>query len=46
MNYTHHIILERIEELYANIGTLEKVYGDIFVLTDQPQPQDDDGMEL
>lgn len=37
MNYTHHMIMERIEELYADKGTIDKIYGDIFTLTEPPQ---------
>lgn len=44
MNYTHHMILERIEELYADMGTIDKIYGDIFILMDPPK--DDDSTEL
>lgn len=33
--------MERIEQHYAPIGTMEKIYGDIFVLTNPPK--DDDG---
>lgn len=37
MNYTHHMIIERIEELYSNKGTVDKIYGDIFVFMNSPE---------
>ena len=36
LNFTHSSIVERIEEFYKNIGTLEKVHGDVYVFDDSP----------
>lgn len=42
MNYTHHMIIQRIEEYYKDIGTVDKIYGEIFVLTTPPDVVGDD----
>ncbi|XP_044762514.1 uncharacterized protein LOC123319541 [Coccinella septempunctata] len=34
MNFTHASIMERIEEFYSEIGTMEKMTGDIYVQTE------------
>lgn len=31
LNYTHSTIMDRLEEFYRHIGTMEKVCGDIYV---------------
>lgn len=30
INFTHSRIMNKLEELYANKGTMEKLYGDIY----------------
>lgn len=36
LNFTHKGIMERLEELYSKKGTLEKIYGDIYVCEEPP----------
>ncbi|XP_044735282.1 glycine N-acyltransferase [Chrysoperla carnea] len=36
LNFTHKLIMERIEEFYSKRGTLEKVSGDIYVCEEPP----------
>lgn len=38
LNFTHKAIVDKIEEFYMQRGgTLEKVYGDVFVMTEPPE---------
>lgn len=30
INFTHFKIMDKLEELYANNGTMEKMYGDLY----------------
>lgn len=51
INFTHHRILEHLENFYTAIGTVEKVCGDIYVCTSLPddlQPEElpADGAEM
>ncbi|XP_076260541.1 uncharacterized protein LOC143196602 [Rhynchophorus ferrugineus] len=39
LNFTHAKIMNKIENFYANIGTVEKLYGDVYGLMD-PQIED------
>ncbi|XP_046658919.1 glycine N-acyltransferase-like protein 2 [Homalodisca vitripennis] len=39
LNFTHSDIMDRLEEFYQNIGTMEKVQGDIYVCSDTPSDQ-------
>ncbi|KAH1005996.1 hypothetical protein HUJ04_006883 [Dendroctonus ponderosae] len=34
LNFTHADIMSKIEEFYANIGTIEKLYGDVYGLVE------------
>lgn len=43
LNFTHACIMNKIEEFYQDKGTIEKQYGDIYVLTD---PKEDDGIDV
>ncbi|XP_018332564.1 uncharacterized protein LOC108742052 isoform X2 [Agrilus planipennis] len=37
LNFTHELVLEKIEKFYSHIGALEKTYGEVFVLTSDVQ---------
>lgn len=36
LNFTHKLIVERIEEFYNDRGTMEKVAGDVYVCAHPP----------
>lgn len=36
LNFTHSLIMDRIEEFYNDKGTIEKVCGDVFALNGRP----------
>lgn len=40
LNFTHSVIMEKIEHFYSVKGTIDKLVGDIYVLSDPP-PEDD-----
>lgn len=35
LNFTHNLIMAKIEDFYQDIGIVEKQYGDIYILSDQ-----------
>uniref|UniRef100_A0A1B6MQD7 N-acetyltransferase domain-containing protein n=1 Tax=Graphocephala atropunctata TaxID=36148 RepID=A0A1B6MQD7_9HEMI len=39
LNFTHSDIMDRLEEFYQHIGTMEKVQGDIYVCSETPSDQ-------
>lgn len=36
LNFTHIDIMERLENFYSSIGTMEKVCGDVYVCSETP----------
>lgn len=44
LNFIHSLMFERIEEFYSDKGTIEKVFGEVFALTDRPDEQSADDL--
>lgn len=40
LNFTHAAIMDRIEQFYSELGTMEKVCGDVYVCDGEVQDQD------
>ncbi|CAH0553235.1 unnamed protein product [Brassicogethes aeneus] len=45
LNFTHNLIIEKIEDFYQDIGTIEKQYGDFYILSNS-KLQDAEDEEL
>lgn len=46
LNFTHAKIMAKIEEFYAGIGTIEKLYGDVYGLTEPMEEKEEDITEM
>ncbi|XP_019870155.1 uncharacterized protein LOC109598692 [Aethina tumida] len=42
LNFTHNLIMAKIEDFYQDIGIVEKQYGDIYILSDQKHDEKED----
>lgn len=38
LNFTPRVILERLEEFYTSIGSVETVCGDVYISVEEPPP--------